>query len=123
MEDDVLGFEVSVDDLIFVHVIEGFEALLDDVFGKGFGKFAFFFQVVVELAGVTQFKHEVDEFVVAEKCVQLDDVGMGEEALDLDFADELNQEFLIDFQLVYAFNSTDEAGVLVSGNEDLTELA
>ncbi len=50
MEDDVLGFEVSVDDLIFVHVIEGFEALLDDVFGEGFRKFAFFFQVVVELA-------------------------------------------------------------------------
>jgi hypothetical protein len=61
--------------------------------------------------------------VVAEECVQLDDVWVGEEALDLDFADELNQEFLVDVQLVYAFNSTDEAGLLVSGNEDLSELA
>ncbi len=60
--------------------------------------------------------------MVAEKCVELDDVGVGEEALDLDFADELNQEFLVDVQLVDAFNGTDEAGLLVSCNEDLTEL-
>ena len=49
VENYVFRFQVSVDNLVFMHVIEGFERLLDDIFCEGFGKFTFFLQKVVKL--------------------------------------------------------------------------
>jgi len=32
MEDNILGFEITMDDLIFMHIIECFESLLNNIF-------------------------------------------------------------------------------------------
>ena len=59
---------------------------------------------------------------IAEKCVHLDDVWVVEETLDLDFADHLDEQFLVDVLFIYSFERTDEAAFLVLGDKDFTEL-
>jgi hypothetical protein len=59
---------------------------------------------------------------VAEKSVHLDDVWVVKETLDLDFADHLDEQFLVDVLFIYSFERTDEPAFLVLGDEDFTEL-
>lgn len=60
--------------------------------------------------------------MVTEEGVQLDNVWMGQEALNLDLPYQLNQEFLIDVQLVNPLNGTDEPRLLMPRNKHLPEL-
>ncbi len=103
MEDNILRLEIPVDNLIFVHVVQGFKCLMKDIFGQGFGNLAFLFQEIVQFTRVTQLQHQVNVLIVAEKCVHLDDVWMLQETLDLDFSDHLYQQLLVDVLLVDSF--------------------
>ncbi len=42
--------------------------------------------------------------------------------MDLDFPDELDEQFLVDIELVNPLNGTYKPGIFVPGNEDLPEL-
>jgi hypothetical protein len=61
--------------------------------------------------------------VVAEKCIQFDNVGMGEEALDFDLSDELDKNFLVDVKFIDPLNSTDEPRLFVLSNKNFPKLA
>ena len=79
-----------MDDFALVHVIQGLEGILKDNFGQILIEFSFFPQKPVQLPTGAQFHHQVNVPFIAEESVKLDDVGMVEEFLDLDFSDQLN---------------------------------
>ena len=103
MEDNILGLQISVDNLVFVHIVQSFKCLLKDIFGQRFGYFAFLFQKIVQLPWVAQFEHQVHVLSIAEKGVHLDNVWMLQETLDLYFPDNLDQKLLVDVLLIDSF--------------------
>ncbi len=103
MEDNILGLQISVDNLIFVHVVQSFKCLLKDIFGQRFGYFAFFFQKIVQLPWVAKFEHQVHVLGIAEKRIHLDDVRMLQKTLDFYFPDHLDQQLLVDVLLIDSF--------------------
>ncbi len=69
MVDDILRFEVSVDDLALVHVIQGLKCVFEDDFGEVLVEFAFFTQKSIQLSAGAQFHYQVDVSFIAEKCI------------------------------------------------------
>lgn len=53
VNDYVLRLEITMDDFIFVHIIQGLKSLLHDVPCVRFGDFSLFFQEVIQLARKT----------------------------------------------------------------------
>jgi hypothetical protein len=47
MVDDIFGFEIAVDDLALVHVVEGFECVFEDDFCQVLVQFALFAQKAI----------------------------------------------------------------------------
>lgn len=85
MIDDVFWLEITVDDLIGMHVIQCSADLLDQEASHVFWHFAFLLQEVVELAREAELQSEVDVVFVGEESVHLDYIGVIEETLYLDF--------------------------------------
>ncbi len=69
MVDDILRFEVSVDDLALVHVIQGLKCVFEDDFGEVLVEFAFFAQKSIQLSAGAEFHYQVDVSFIAEKCI------------------------------------------------------
>jgi hypothetical protein len=88
-EDYVLWFDVAVQDLVLVHLLEGGEEVADDEGGGLFGEGLSLGDEVEELSVAAQFHDDVDVELVVEVAVDLDDVGVVQVALYLQFADEL----------------------------------
>ena len=69
MKDDVLGLQIAVDDLAFMHIVQGFAYLLDDYLCGLFVEFLLLFQESVKLARGAEFLEEIDVLVISEKGV------------------------------------------------------
>ena len=59
-EEDVLGFQISVHDVLHVHDLKSFKDAPHDSFGLGYAEFMFGFYFVVELASFQKFHSYVD---------------------------------------------------------------
>ena len=59
-EEDVLGFQISVHDVLHMHDLQSFEDAPHDSFGLGYAEFMFGFYFVVELTSFQQFHSNVD---------------------------------------------------------------
>ena len=79
-----------MDDLTFVHVVQCPADLLHDHAGEFLVEFAFLLEKGVELSGVAKLLDEVDMCLVGEEGVELNDVGVAEEALNLNLAYQLH---------------------------------
>ena len=93
-KDDVLGLDVAVEYLVAVHESDGVEQVADDEGGGFLGEGLSAGDDVEELSVAAQLHDDVEVLVVAEVAVDLDDVGVVEEALDLQLPHELHQEVL-----------------------------
>lgn len=76
----VLELQVSVSDVVSVHVGDGVHELSENVLCCGLGEGALFLNVVEEV-GFEELEDEVDVGLVLLKIVELHDVGMGSESL------------------------------------------
>jgi hypothetical protein len=102
--DDIFRLKVAVDDLALVHVIQGLKCVFEDDFSEVLVEFAFFTQKSIQLSAGAEFHDQVDISFIAEKCIELDNVGVIEKSLDLDFSYQLNHQFMIDVRLVDALD-------------------
>ena len=122
--EDILGFNIAVHDVLFVQVLERRGHLGNVLRGLPFGEFLGFAQVLVELAFAGEFEDKEDALAVVEVAVEAEDVGVGEVALDFDFAPDLLFHFaLLEFGFVEDFQGADEARAAFSGQVDAAELA
>jgi hypothetical protein len=125
LKQNVLRLDVSVNDVIIVHEIDGVRYLSGDASHFIFGELLFLLEVSVEVASEAVFEHEVKVFLVVEEGVELSDVGVVQKALNFYFSNELSdvthvvcEEAFLDF-----LEGTDEVGKLVPGQIDSSELS
>ena len=83
MEDDVFRFEIAVDNLIFMHVIQSAADLLHYIFGGVLGDSAPALQKAVKLTRKAELEDQVDVAFVCEEGKHFDYVGVAQETLDL----------------------------------------
>ena len=89
-----------MDDLVFVHVVQGPADLADDVPGHVLGDSPPLLEVAVELARYAELHGQVDEGIVREEAVHLDDVGVVQEHLDLYLPQQLDRQLAVDLGLL-----------------------
>ena len=118
MDENVFGFDVSVDDVVVVHELYGVADVFGEVFSFLLNEASFFFEVVVEVASGAVLEYEVDVCVIVKEGVELHYVGVVEVALYFDLSDQLADEARICGKEVfgYFFEGADEVG------EDVAEL-
>lgn len=115
MHDDVLRFDVPVDDLGVVEYFYCRAYLLHErgYFNLGHGFSAF--KLLVELSAHANLQDDVDVLFIVKTAVHLDDVGVVEKGLNLQFPDELLCDFLLLEQFfLYHFESTDKTCTFLS---------
>lgn len=117
MKQDILRLDIPVDDITIVHELNRVADLPRDTPHALLAETALFFEVVVDVPAAAELQHEVKVVLVCEEGVQLDDIGMVQVALDLDFSDQLADKFHFPFEdaLWDFLDRTDEVGSLVSG--------
>ncbi len=76
MEEYVLRFDVSMDDVVVVHELHSVADLFQVPFDSVLGKPDLFFQAAEQVASTAVLHHEVDVVKVVEKAVKVDDVGV-----------------------------------------------
>lgn len=118
MDENVFGFDVSVDDVVVVHELYGVTDVFGEMFNFLFNEASFFFEVVVEVASGAVLEYEVDVGLIVKEGVELYYVGVVEVALYFDFSDELADEARVSREELfgYFFECADEVG------EDVAEL-
>ena len=89
IEKDVAELEVSVDDLVGVHVVAGTDELDHEEAGFGLGEASSSAEHVREGAVVAELEGHVDVVFVFEAVLEADDVGVLERLVDLDFCVKL----------------------------------
>jgi hypothetical protein len=88
-EDYIFQFDIAVDEAVRVHVLDAPGDLPDDN-GCGFlGESASLLEQIEEMSVAAQFHKEVDVVCVAEEVVEFDEVGVVQNTLDANFADQL----------------------------------
>jgi hypothetical protein len=109
MINNIFRFDISVDNLVFMHIVQCSANLLDYGFCHFFWQFTFFLQKCVELTRVTELKHEVDIFFVREEGIHFDYVWVIQKVLNLYLADQLDYELAIDVRFVDHFNGAQKS--------------
>jgi hypothetical protein len=100
MEQDVFRLDIAVDDVLPVHVLHRLADLPHDLADGAFGQsLAAMRESAVEVLAETGLEEEVDAVVVDVVVVEADDVGVGEEGLDLELTHQLVHVQLPDLQL------------------------
>lgn len=123
-EHDVLGLDVAVQNLVPVHQPDSVEQVADDEGGGFFGEGLSAGDDVEELSVAAELHDDVEVLVVAEVAVDPDDVGVVEEALDLQLPHELHQEVVPqDPLLLDHLQPHDHPRPDLPGQEDASELA
>ena len=89
MQNDILGFDVSVDNLVRVKLINGLTDLSHDAGNFGFGHRLQFFELFEELASHSDLHQKVDIVAIVKKSKHSYYVRMIEEALNFELSDEL----------------------------------
>jgi len=109
-DEDVLGLDVAVHDVLLMQVLQRAGHLRDVLRGLPLGEFAGFAQVLVQLAFAGELEDQEDALAVVEVSVQAQAVRVREVGLDFDFAADLLFDFsLLQFGFMQDFERADEA--------------
>jgi hypothetical protein len=109
MHDDVLRFDVPVDDLGVVEYFYCWAYLLHEGGYFNLGHRFSAFELLVELSTHANLQDDVDVLFIVKTAVHLDDVGVVEKHLYFDFSDELFYDLLLDQHCFFDdFQSTKE---------------
>ena len=95
-DQDVLGLDIAVHDVLLMQIFQGGGHLRDVLRGLPLWEARLLAQVLVQLAAARELENEEDAFAVVEVPEQAQDVGVAQVALDLDLAPDL----LLDFALL-----------------------
>lgn len=76
MKQNVLGFQISMYDVVIMHVLNCMADLLDYISDFLFAKPALGSKMLVEASGRAEFHYEIEMVLVCENRVELDDVGV-----------------------------------------------
>lgn len=125
MKKDILRFQVSMDNVVIVHIFNRMTDLSNDIFDFIFWEATIDFKLWVEIGRMTEFEHKIDISIFNKDAVELDDVGMIKKALYFDFPHELNK--LIIFVVIYflwdLFDGTEEACFAMPCKKNTSEFA
>jgi hypothetical protein len=100
--DDILGFQITVENFQVDEVNVGLNDLGEDVNDRAFVEFLVAFQVVAESSVLAVIQYQVVGGGVFEGFVALDDVGMGEGFMDFEF--EFQVFSLLEVQAAQVYN-------------------
>lgn len=108
MEDNVLSFNVSVNDVHLMKVTNSTAYLSDDGFNIILWKWALFLNFFIKISWATKFHKEINCFLSGESWVEFDDVWMIKFEMNFHFFDKtLLVDFSDQFFLLYFFQSED----------------
>ena len=122
-DQNILRLYVSVDDILFVHVVQGQCCLIDTHRGLLFGKLLFLDNSVVEFTAGDQFAHNIEIVIIFDKLVDPGDVGVvrGGENVQL-LRHQVEQDLVfVDFVFLDCLDRILFAGILVSAGAHFTE--
>lgn len=85
-----------MEDLVLVHAVDGFQQILGDEGSGLLGEVLVLRDDVVELPIAAQLQQGVEVRFVVEEPIHIDDVGVIQKCLDLELADELLQDIILD---------------------------
>ena len=83
VEDKILGFDVSVDDFISVHVLEADEDVGHKELGLFLSEGSFVSQVIAQVTAVQVVYYEVEMLSVLKSCCHVDQKGVVQVAKEL----------------------------------------
>jgi hypothetical protein len=89
VQEEVTKFQIPMDDLVSVHVVACADELDHEKASFGFGESATAAQHVHERSRGAELKRHVDIVIVFEALLEVDDVGVLERAMDLNFCVKL----------------------------------
>ena len=89
MNNDIFGFEITMDDLVGVQFVDGLADLSHDEGSLGFRDGLQLFEVFEELSTNPSLKNDVDVGIIVKKTIHFDDVGVIEVGLDFQLAQKL----------------------------------
>lgn len=93
MQEYVLGFDVSVDDVVIMHELDSMTDLPDHIFGFVFSETPLFLERGISIASTARLQNQIQKFLITEKSIELDDIRMVKKTLDFYFADQLIEKF------------------------------
>jgi hypothetical protein len=99
-EHDVFGLDVSMEYLVLVHESNRIQQVADDEGGGFFRESLSSGDDIEELSVAAELHDDVEVLLIAEAAVDLDDVGVVEEALDLQFPQKLHEKVVPDDALL-----------------------
>ena len=116
MQQDVLGFDIPVDDVAVVHELDCVAHLPHHVLNSFLLEAALLSQGGVHVSTAAGLQDEVEMVIVAETGVQLHDVWVVQVALDLYFPHQLVDEPGLPFENAFRdfLEGTDEVGPTVT---------
>lgn len=88
-KNDIFRLDVSVNNIMFVHVAEAFKDLSGENGNWVLVKLGSFLHQIIQLAITAKFHQQVNIIIVTEISVEFDKIRMVQKHLYLDFADEL----------------------------------
>jgi hypothetical protein len=89
VKEDVFRFEVAVDDVVYVHVLNCLANLPDVLSDHFLRHLTGFLQVLVKILSQTGLEHKTGTFLIDEEVIEFDDVGVVDKTLNFDFSYEL----------------------------------
>mmetsp|Transcript_76339 Transcript_76339/g.166671 ORF Transcript_76339/g.166671 Transcript_76339/m.166671 type:complete len:320 (+) Transcript_76339:628-1587(+) len=115
-EQEIFRFEISVANMVLVHVVDGPDNLLHQYGGLDLGEVSGLDNSVEEFSSSSEFHHEVDVSVVLEGLVELDDVRVVHHLHDCDL--QFETLYILHRCLRDGFHGTDRASGLARGSAD-----
>lgn len=107
MKENVFRFEIAVQHIIFMHVLNS-KTNLPHVFPHSpLRKPANFLKIMIKILPKTRLKDQISAILIDKEVIQPDDVRMVEEALNLDLSDELQNLVLVHLGAIDGFYGVD----------------
>ena len=94
MKKNIFGFDVTVKDVMLVHVLNCSTDLSDDVLHCPLVDFHLVLEFLEEVATHTRLQYHVGTLLIHEEMVELADIGVVQERLNLDLSHQLLQLFV-----------------------------
>lgn len=83
MVKNVLGFQIPMDNMVFMDVVDALANLPDYHFSQVLFHWLVLFKKIIQLAWPTKLQNQVDMSGVSEKRIQFNNIGMVEKHLNL----------------------------------------
>lgn len=101
MKQNVLGFDIAMNDITVMHELNCVADLTDHSSDFLFRKTALFFERRVYIASTARLQDQIKVILVAEKGIKLNNVGMIKIALNFDLSNELIDETGFSFKYFF----------------------